>query len=158
MSRKLLWIIPLACAAVLLLLVFPRQAGNGPAQNQSRVCFGQECFSVELALTPEQQAFGLMNRTHLDPDRGMLFVFPQEGIYGFWMKDTLIPLDMVWMDSNGTVVFVKEDAQPCGLECPTINPGVQARYVLEVKAGVSGRIGLEVGDRAVLGLPDSEML
>lgn len=143
--KPFLWMLAAAFAVVLLFLVFPRPAGNGPAQNQGRVCFGQECFSVELALTPEQQARGLMNRTHLDPDKGMLFVFAQEGIYGFWMKDTLIPLDMVWMDSNGTVVFIAKGEQPCGMVCPTINPGAEAKYVLEVNAGTADRIGLDIG-------------
>jgi len=153
MSRKLLWILAAAFAVALLFLVFPRPAGNGPVQNQtanqSRVCFGQECFSVELALTPDQQAFGLMNRTHLDADKGMLFVFSQDGVYPFWMKDTLIPLDMIWMDSGGRVVFIGKDEQPCGVVCPTVNPGKNARYVLELNAGAADRIGLNVGDRAI---------
>jgi uncharacterized membrane protein (UPF0127 family) len=93
---------------------------------------------------------GLMNRTHMDPDKGMLFIFSQDGIYPFWMKDTLIPLDMIWMDSNGTVVFIGKNEQPCGMVCPSINPGVPARYVLELNAGSADRIGLNVGDRLEL--------
>src|SRR4030067_404571 len=123
MARKLLWILAAPLRLARLFLFFPRPAGNGPAQGQGTVCFGQDCFSVELALTPEQQARGLMNRTHMDQDGGMLFVFPQGGIYPFWMKDTLIPLDMVWMDSQGKVVFIKESAQPCSpVVCPSVNP------------------------------------
>jgi uncharacterized membrane protein (UPF0127 family) len=146
-----LWIaLTLAFAAVLLMFLFPGTANNNPAQNQNRVCFQQNCFTVELALTPEQQVQGLMNRQTLGNDSGMLFVFPQEGIYPFWMKDTLIPLDMIWMDSNGTVVFIGKDEQPCGMVCPSINPGVQAKYVLEVNAGTVDRIGLTIGSRMTL--------
>ena len=154
MAEKLspLWIVlALGFAAILLMFLFPGTANNNPAQNQSRVCFQQNCFTVELALTSEQQAQGLMARTHMDPDKGMLFVFPSESVYPFWMKDTLIPLDMIWMDSNGTVVFIGKDEQPCGpLECPSINPGVQAKYVLEVSAGTADRIGLKEGDKLTI--------
>ncbi len=67
------------------------------------------------------------------------------------MKDTLIPLDMVWMDSGGRVVFIGKDEQPCKQDpCTIINPGVRARYVLEVDAGTAGRIGLAVGSRMEL--------
>ena len=139
-----------ALAAILLIsaaiiLAVSQDAGK----SQNRVCFRENCFQVELALTPEQQAQGLMFRQNLDPDKGMLFIFQEEGIYPFWMKDTLIPLDMIWMDSNKTVVFIKKDAEPCGSgDCPLINPGKKAKYVLEVNAGAAERIGLQEGDEA----------
>ena len=141
------WLI--ASAAVLIVLLIPDNAPPGQ-QNMSMACFGSDCFTVELALTPEQQARGLMGRQSLYPEAGMLFVFQEEGVYPFWMKDTLIPLDMIWMDSNKTVVFIKNDAQPCGMVCPSVNPGVPAKYVLEVNAGTADRIGLHAGDRMEL--------
>ncbi len=135
-------------ALVILFAVLPSYSGNPQIQNQSRVCFRQECFSVELALTPQEQERGLMGRESLGQDKGMLFVFPQEGIYPFWMKDTLIPLDMVWMDSDGTVVFIGKDVQPCKADpCTIINPGKNARFVLEVDAGTADRIGLAARER-----------
>jgi len=134
---------------LLVFLILASQAGP-PApqpQNITQVCFGGNCFQVELALTPQEQETGLMNRTYLAPDKGMLFIFPQDGIYPFWMKDTLIPLDMIWMSSNRTVVFIGRDEQPCGpVVCPSISPGVPARYVLEVNGETADRIGLKVGD------------
>lgn len=69
-----------------------------------KVCFNENCFTVELAQTDEQRQTGLMGREQLDKDKGMLFVYDEDGIYTFWMKNTLIPLDMIWIDSNGTVV------------------------------------------------------
>lgn len=149
----------LAAAAVLLALVvlfavLPSYSGDNQIQglqNQSRACFRQECFSVELALTPQEQEKGLMFRESLDPDKGMLFVFPSEGVYPFWMKNTLIPLDMIWIDSNGTVVFIGKDEQPCKADpCAIINPGIRARYVLELDAGTVGRIGLAEGEKMEL--------
>jgi uncharacterized membrane protein (UPF0127 family) len=144
---RLSWL--LLAIGILLIIFLPEYPGASPQpQNISWVCFGSSCFKVELALTPEQQAMGLMNRTHLDADKGMLFIFSQDGIYPFWMKNTLIPLDMIWMGSGGRVVFIAKDEQPCGpLECPAINPEVPARYVLEVNAGAAERIGLVEGEK-----------
>lgn len=142
-----LWILlALIFAAVLLMFFFPVARD----QDNDKVCFQKDCFRVDIADSPEEQSRGLMYVEYLAPDSGMLFVFPREDYHGFWMKNTLIPLDMVWMDSNKTVVFIKKDAQPCATaECPTINPGVQARYVLELNAGTVERIGLLVGGKAV---------
>ena len=119
-------------------------------QQQGRVCFKNNCFNVSLALTPEEQSKGLMFVNHLDDDRGMLFVFDKDGIYPFWMKNTLIPLDIIWIDSNNKVVFMSKDAQPCKLTCDPINPEEQARYVLEINADISDKIGLAVGDNVTI--------
>ncbi len=150
MAGKLspLWIVlVLAFAVVLLMFLFPGTSNNS-GQNQSRVCFKQTCFAVELALTPQQQEQGLMGRQFLGNDSGMLFVFQQDGVYPFWMKNTLIPLDMVWVDSQGKVVFIGKDEQPCGSgECPLIDPGKSARYVLEVNGGTADGIGMKEGDK-----------
>jgi uncharacterized membrane protein (UPF0127 family) len=147
MAQKIspLWIfLALAFAVVLLMFLF-----RGANKEQDRVCFGSECFTVELARTPEEQSRGLMERLSLAKDSGMLFVFPNDGVYSFWMKNTQIPLDIIWLDSNRSIVFIKRNAQPCGTEeCSTINPGKNAKYVLEVNAGVSDRIGLKEGDKA----------
>jgi uncharacterized membrane protein (UPF0127 family) len=131
--------------AILLLIVAP--PGCNPA-NQSSVRFGSHRFSVELATTPEQRARGLMFREHLGTDKGMLFVFEQEGVYPFWMKNTLIPLDIIWIDKSAKVVFISKNTPPCEhVPCPTINPGEKAKYVLEICGGTADRIGLGVGDK-----------
>lgn len=107
-------------------------------------------FYVELATTSEQRRRGLMFREQLDPDKGMLFIFEEEGVYPFWMKNVVIPLDIIWIDKGGKVVVISKDAQPCTEEpCPSINPGTKARYVLEIRAGTADRIGLVVGDEVV---------
>ena len=115
------------------------------------VCFNNSCFSVELSQTQEERSFGLMGRESLDQNRGMLFIFAQEGNYGFWMKDTLIPLDIIWINSANYAVYIARDVQPCKADfCPTITPEESAKYVLEVNAGVSDNIGLQVGDKLTL--------
>lgn len=120
-----------------------------------QVCFhGTPCFAVEVASDAASRQKGLMLRTSLEPDKGMLFVFDTEGEYSFWMKNTLIPLDMIWMNADKKIVFIQENAQPClpaqagGTVCPTMNPGVAALYVLEVNAGVAQKEGLKLGDSA----------
>jgi len=103
---------------------------------------------VELAGTDEERKYGLMWRERLDVDHGMLFVYPADGVYSFWMKNTLIPLDIIWLAADGTVVYISENAEPCTSDyCPSINPNKKARYVLEINGGEAERIGLSEGDR-----------
>jgi uncharacterized membrane protein (UPF0127 family) len=116
-------------------------------QGQDSVCFRSSCFYVELAKTREEQVQGLMFREKLEQNKGMLFAFNEEGDYPFWMKNTLIPLDIIWINSNREVVFISKNAQPCGeAECLSIDPGKQAKYVLEINGGLADRTGLKPGD------------
>ena len=104
-------------------------------------------YSVEIAADPDLRAQGLMYRDQLRPATGMLFFFPADGEYGFWMKNTLIPLDMIWIDSNRKIVHIKTDVPPCRIEqCPSYDPGVASRYVLELAAGEAAKQQLKVGD------------
>lgn len=153
MKNKMLLEILLLIALIAVLVFFvlnPAKimAPNVVQQNKlSSVCFGKNCFQVELAITEARRETGLMNRKELDKDNGMLFVFDKEGIYPFWMKNTLIPLDMIWTDISGKVVFISQNVQPCKtLICPTVIPLAKAKYVLEVNAGICQSIGLKVGD------------
>lgn len=116
-------------------------------RKQNRVCFKNNCFDVELAITQEEQMQGLMFRRSLDKNKGMLFIFNEEGLASFWMKNTLIPLDIIWINKNKEVVFINENTQPCKQDpCPSISPDKKARYVLEINDGISKEIGLKVGD------------
>ena len=116
---------------------------------KNQVCFTTTCFDVELALTPEQKAQGLMFRTELAPDTGMLFVFDKEGDYPFWMKNTKIPLDIIWMNAAKEIVFISKNTPPCPTEpCFAIDPTKPAQYVLEINAKIADRIGLQFRDRA----------
>ena len=122
-------------------------------KKQSRVCFKDNCFNVELAITDEERALGLMSRNSLDRNKGMLFIFNEEGMYPFWMKDTLIPLDIIWINQNKEVVFISENTQPCKEDpCPTVSPNQKAKYVLEINTGISKEIGLKVGDKVEINL------
>ena len=117
------------------------------AGEKSRVCFKGNCFYVELAITPDTWSKGLMFRKGLPKNQGMLFIFDKEEDVSFWMKNTLIPLDIIWINQEKKVVFIKENAQPCFSDtCPSISPGKRAKYVLELNSGISNDISLEVGD------------
>ena len=114
----------------------------------SQVCYQDKCFSVEVARTEVDRQKGLQGREQLAKDKGMLFVFPVLYPYAFWMKDTLIPLDMIWLDSDGRIVFIAENVPPCESDpCPTYQPTEKARYVLEIKAGQVQELGMKVTDQ-----------
>ena len=119
----------------------------------SSVCFGEKCFQVELAETNAERETGLMNRTEMDNNRGMLFIFDKEGIYPFWMKNTLIPLDMVWIGADKKAVYVARNVQPCkSFICPLAVPSAKAKYVLEINAGLCEKMGLKLGDSLTLNI------
>lgn len=114
-----------------------------------QVCFEKQCINVEVVQKEEDLRRGLQLREFLDPQSGMLFIFAQSRRHSFWMKDTWIPLDMIWMDYGRRIVHVEHDVPPCRKDpCPTYTPSQEALYVLEVNAGYSQELGLELGDRA----------
>lgn len=104
---------------------------------------------VEIADSPDEQVRGLMERTALAEDRGMLFVFPDEEVRSFWMKNTLIPLSIAYMDSEGRIVDL-QDMKPLDDEEPHYVSSEPARFALEVNKGFFEEHGVEVGDRAEL--------
>lgn len=114
---------------------------------KSEVCYKDRCFQIEVARTDAEHERGLMSRESLPADHGMLFVFSSSSRYSFWMKNTLIPLDIIWLDENGKVVYIKESAQPCKVSaCESFVPDNAAKYVLELNAGKTKEIGLKVDD------------
>jgi uncharacterized membrane protein (UPF0127 family) len=106
-----------------------------------------ERFTVELAETREKQTLGLMFRDSLPEDHGMLFVFPAESLRSFYMKNTRIPLDIIYFDEDMRLVSVAENARPCRTRrCPSYLSEGPAKYVLELNAGKAAELGLRPGD------------
>ncbi len=105
---------------------------------------GAQHFSIELALTPLQQEQGLMFRRTLAPDAGMLFVFPDPQVAVFWMKNTLIPLDMLFIAADGHVADLHERAVP--MSEANIVSKVPVKAVLELNGGTVARLGIKEGD------------
>lgn len=109
---------------------------------------GLHNFEVEIADTFKQREIGLMNRTELAERSGMLFVFEQTSEQAFWMKNTLIPLDIVFIDENFQIETIARDAQPCKeVHCPLYSSGLPIRYVLELKGGATDKLGIKEGDK-----------
>ncbi len=106
---------------------------------------GEHLFRAEVADTPAARAQGLMFREELELDAGMLFLFDPPSRVTFWMKNTLIPLDMLFIDTHGRIVAITERAEPHSLEGR--GPGRPVRAVLEINGGLSERLGIRVGDQ-----------
>ena len=105
---------------------------------------GDHAFSVEIAATPEKRERGLMDRRFMPMDRGMLFEFERDGPVAFWMKNTYIPLDMVFIARSGKVTRIVDRAEP--MSETAIPSGGPCAAVLELNGGVAAEIGLRVGD------------
>ena len=121
-------------------------AASSPASGPRAEMPSGAVYRLELALTPEEQTQGLMFRENLPDRTGMIFVFGQEADHHFWMKNTMIPLDMIWMDASGKVIFVSANTPPCKADpCPTYGPDAPARQVLEIAGGMAAKENIAVG-------------
>jgi len=101
-------------------------------------------YQIEIASTMSQKAIGLSGRNQLCPNCGMIFLFSYQGILPFWMKDTFIPLDMIWLDSNDKIVNIQTVIETNSSKI--LKNSTPAQYVLELNANDSQKIGLKIGD------------
>lgn len=106
---------------------------------------GDHRVEIEVADTPDEREYGLMNRQSMPADSGMLFDFGIDRPVSMWMKNTYIPLDMVFLNAEGKVTHIAVNATPLSLD--VIDSGGPARYVLELNGGAAARYGLKVGDQ-----------
>ena len=134
----------------------PNASATQPASTASnsrlpttRVSIGSQSFNLEIAYRPEDQETGLMNRKSMADDHGMIFVFPAERNLTFWMKNTLIPLDIIYADRGGRVVSVKQMKPLDETGVPSDGP---VMYAIELNAGAAARVGVKAGDQ--LAIPD----
>jgi uncharacterized membrane protein (UPF0127 family) len=141
------------CSLILLFAFFCAPQNSMPPVTTVRsnaptvVLPDSAAVEVELALDDETRAMGLMFRESIAPGKGMLFIHPTTGVYPFWMKNTLIPLDMIWIDQSRRIVHIKQSVPPCRADpCPSYDPVVPARFILELGAGQAAAHRLRVGD------------
>ncbi len=115
-------------------------------------------FYVEIADDDAERGKGLSGRESLPEDRGMLFVFENPGRYSFWMYEMRFALDIIWIDEDGRVVHIEENLQPCtpNQVCSSYTPSADAKYVLEVNAGLAKKHGIVVGDVVEFGLGSAD--
>ncbi len=115
-----------------------------------RVCVGVKCFQVDVADKPILRSLGLMGRIELAPNSGMWFVFDYLGKYTFWMKETLIPLDIIFVNERFEIVSIFENVPPCIEDpCPLYTTKENSLYVLEIPGGSVSRYQISLGDIAV---------
>ena len=133
-------------AAVFFLLV---TAGLSTCRSEPRVVVSTKsgkdyAVRVEIADSPAKREMGLQYRNELADDQGMLFLFPAEEVLTFWMKNTPIPLDMIFIGSDLKIVGIVRDAAPFSLTARSV--GAPSRFVLEIKGGLAKQKGIEAGD------------
>jgi uncharacterized membrane protein (UPF0127 family) len=115
---------------------------------------GGRVIAVEIADTPERVTYGYMFRTDVRDDEGMIFVFADADVHAFWMKNTLVPLDIIWLDDRLNIVYIQNATPPCKSDpCPSYGSLRKARYVLELKSGMAQREGLKAGSRLGVTFP-----
>ncbi len=139
-----------AIALLLLVAAFPAAALESFQKSKLSVETaggGKFRFDVELALTPGQQAQGLMYRRTMAADAGMLFIYDRVQPASFWMKNTLIPLDMLFIAADGRIVNIHERAVPESLD--SVNSDGPVKAILELNGGMAARLGIRPGDRVV---------
>jgi len=131
------------------LLLLTMLSGVHGCQAEPRVTIitqdGREVgFAVEIADTPSKRAMGLQYRRDLAADRGMVFLFPVESMLSFWMKNTPLPLDMIFISRDRKIVGIVEQAVPFSLDSRSVN--APSQFVLEINGGLSKRHGIQAGD------------
>ena len=137
--------IAVVLAAALAMFLSLGKAGDAENTAILKTATGSYTFNIEIADDDAERAKGLMNRDYLAPDAGMLFDFFEERPVSFWMKNTYIPLDMIFISADGTVKTIRANAFP--LDLTSIPSGVPVRFVLEIPGGRAKEIGLQTGDK-----------
>ena len=134
--------------AVVLTVSWPQAGLIACAQDilTLRGGWGVASFRIEIADTPDERRQGLMFRQHLGRGSGMLFIYERPGPQSFWMKNTSIPLDLLFLDKTGRVATIHESAVPFSTR-PIVGSEM-SQYVLEVNAGVVSQFGIDIGSQA----------
>jgi uncharacterized membrane protein (UPF0127 family) len=142
---KLFRSLRLAVILTPLLLAMPSSCEAQPRVVVAPAKGREVAFQVEIADTPAKREMGLQYRRELALNRGMLFLFPEERQHTFWMKNTPIPLDMIFIGRDQRVVGIVENAVPFSLDSRTV-AGAPSQFVLEINGGLSRRYGFKPGD------------
>lgn len=135
----------------LLLPAVPAAGSEAPEWAVAVFPSGTE-FTLEIAATPRERMVGYMYRETVGRNEGMLFLFDATDRHGIWMKNCRVALDIIWLDEQFRVLEIAENAQPCPEEgpCPSMEPMVAARYVLEIAAGRAAEEKLARGDALII--------
>ena len=146
-ARRRLFLIALVISACCAGSVFGQLQRFPTAELTIVTAAGPRKFTIELATTPAQMEQGLMFRQSLAPESGMLFDFKTPSMASMWMKNTFIPLDMLFIDAQGRIVNIAERTVPGSLD--PVGAAAPARAVLELNGGTAARLGIRPGDRVL---------
>lgn len=139
-----------------LLILIPALCSAASTTATIRTTKGEVPLSLEVAATEAERAKGLMKRYELKPYDGMIFLFPEAGKYRFWMKDTPMSLDMLFVDKKKTIAFIAPHTKP--YSTLPIGPGEKGPDILsviELDAGHAAREGIAVGDKVTYAVPET---
>lgn len=139
MVRKLFVIAATAVSIAVLLIAIKSQ------KQYTAITIGSQVINVEIANTSQKREHGLCCRESLPADQGMLFVYKSPGDYRFWMKDTQIPLDMFWIDSDKRIVHIERNVRPSSYP-QSYGTKTPAQYVLETNAGFADKFQIKNRD------------
>jgi uncharacterized protein len=142
---------------IIVLLTFLTLGCTGqPGKDRFVKIYFPDGFSAtaELAVTDDKRAQGLMFREEIKEDQAMLFVFEEEDIHSFWMKNMRFAIDILWLDSQRRIVHIENQVPPCSKDpCPSYVPAAAAAFVVEVRAGFAESHRLRLYDRIEFVLP-----
>lgn len=139
----------IAALLLLFVIIFSYAIYKNSSDKLEKVCIEDKaCFYVDIADNLNKREKGLSGRQSLGNDGGMLFIFEEETLPGFWMKDMNFPIDIIWIDKNMKIISIEKSLEPCeeGKECPVVYPDEKIKYVLEINSGLSDGYGFEEGN------------
>lgn len=137
------------CIVLAALILWGLAPERSSSDLSGAVVINGHTIRVMIAATPAERTQGLSGTPSLKSGEGMLFVFPEEGVYSFWMKDMLFSIDILWISARGEVVHIEEGVSP-NTYPTSFTSDIPAQYVLEVPAGFSHTYGIKIGDHATL--------
>lgn len=136
-------------ALIIIFLLFSAifLATNNKKQAINTVKIGETVINVQVASTDQEREQGLSGKESLADGQGLLFIFENEGYYGFWMKDMNFSIDIAWLDKNKKIIYIADNVSPASYP-DTFYPTSPSLYVLEVPAGFLEKMKIEIGDSA----------
>ena len=151
--KKIIYLTPLVVLVVVIFLFILYAQHLGKQVIYIKTAYNTHELSVDVADTDQERSRGLMGVENLADNEGMLFVYEQDVVTSYWMKDMKMPIDMIFINSDYKIEYIKKYAQPCTPEfqqCPHYGTSVPIRYVLEVKAGFTEKNNLQIADELII--------
>lgn len=150
-TKKIKWVHKVLLVVAVCLIALGILIAKNSQNDYTTLRVGEQTLKVQIAKTSQKKKAGLCCRDSLPFNQGMLFVYDQPGYYSFWMKDTRIPLDMIWIDSSKQIVHIEHSVAPETYPKTFINPE-PAQYILETNAGYAKKYNIKKSDEVAFSL------